>query len=238
MAEVYQNENLRYTGFSVSVPAASFTGVEEIRFIELGNDRSYRYEDVVYRVIEDDMNSDELMSLPVRSLEGSPNNTWVDYCNGVAQTEERLFHIADDGADILTLKGWTADLINGVPFSSLYVKVGDEFYKCCYGGERSTVAEFYQNETLRYTGFSVRIPADKFIGLDYIEFIGVGYDGSFRYENVFYGVDNQKPQTESNMEVSDPEQQFSSADIISTAVSGVMILIILTAGWAIVRKIR
>lgn len=227
VAEVYQNENLRYTGFSVSVPAESFTGAEEIRFIELSSDRSYRYEDVIYRVREDNISTDELMNYPVRSLESSPNNIWVDYCNGIVQAEERLFHVAGDGADTITLKGWSADLINGVPFSSLYVKVGEELFKCCYGGERAIVAEVYQNEALRYSGFSVRIPADRLMGTDHIEFIGVGSDKSFRYDmsyNIQHDIPQQQTQPSESMSDSNQPEKFSKMDIISTAFSAAFIL--------------
>ena len=52
LADYFQNENLKYTGFSFSVPADVFQGgaVDTLIFIEVSQDGTYRYEDVPYQI--------------------------------------------------------------------------------------------------------------------------------------------------------------------------------------------
>jgi len=73
-----------------------------------------------------------------------------------------------------------------MPLSALYLKVGDKIIKCQYGLERTSVSDFFQNENLKMTGFNVTIPKSYLDGMDKIEFIQVGYDGIYRFDEVEY----------------------------------------------------
>lgn len=52
VSRYFNNENLRMTGFEVSFPATYLDGVEEVHFIQVGADKSYRFEDVVFEFIQ------------------------------------------------------------------------------------------------------------------------------------------------------------------------------------------
>lgn len=46
----FKDENLKMSGFKISFPAAYLDDIKEVRFIQVGTDGSYRYEDVVFSV--------------------------------------------------------------------------------------------------------------------------------------------------------------------------------------------
>lgn len=50
VSDHFQNDDLKDTGFDVEFPASYLQGVDELRFIQIGTDGSYRYEPVVYRL--------------------------------------------------------------------------------------------------------------------------------------------------------------------------------------------
>lgn len=202
VADYFQNENLRYTGFTVNIPTEYFSSdINQLRFIEVGLDGTFRYEDVLYNIeygsdkqtegsSVKDMDAVAALSLPTRPLDSPVNGTWIDYCNDVAQPQERYVSIDIKNAESVTLKGWAADMVNMQPLGALFICVGDEMFKCDYGEEAGSVSDYFQNENLRYTGFSVNIPAEHFSSdIKQISFIEVGLDGTFRYEDVIYNAE-------------------------------------------------
>lgn len=121
----------------------------------------------------------------------SYNGMWLDNVNSAdlntgeyidGQIPKSLYQ---DG-DAVILNGWAADFNAGMPLSALYIKIGDKTIKCQYGTERTSVSDYFQNENLKMTGFNVTVPKSDLDGVDKIEFIQVGNDGSYRYENVVY----------------------------------------------------
>lgn len=119
------------------------------------------------------------------------NGMWLDNVNSAdlntgeyidGQIPKSLYQ---DG-DTVILNGWAADFNVGMPLSALYIKIGDKTIKCQYGMERTDVSHYFQNENLKMTGFNVTVPKSDLDGVDKIEFIQVGNDGSYRYENVVY----------------------------------------------------
>lgn len=90
--------------------------------------------------------------------------------------------------DFVTLSGWAADFLAGKSLSELYLKVGDNILKCDYGASMPSVAEKYENNDLTNTGFSVSFPKKYLDGMDHFEFIQIGYDGSYCFQNVRYVI--------------------------------------------------
>lgn len=90
--------------------------------------------------------------------------------------------------DTVNFYGWAADFNVGMPLSNLYLKIGDRTIECQYGIEHYGVAETYQNENLKMTGFNVTVPKSYLDGVDEIEFIQVGNDGTYRFETVKYKI--------------------------------------------------
>lgn len=123
--------------------------------------------------------------------ETSYKGMWLDNVNSAdlnsseytaGQIPKRLY---EDNQTVF-LNGWAADFNANMPLSALYLKVGDKTVKCQYGIERTSVSDFFQNENLKMTGFNVTIPKSYLEGVDKIEFIQVGNDGAYRFENVIY----------------------------------------------------
>lgn len=120
---------------------------------------------------------------------GSPLTLFVDTCNGKNQTEPQTVQIIP-GATSYQLYGWAGDTVHGETLSALYVKAGDQIFRCNYGIDRQSVVDYFQNENLRYTGFSVTLPESIFAdgAVEQLQFIGVSQDGSCRYENYPYAI--------------------------------------------------
>lgn len=114
---------------------------------------------------------------------------FVDTCNDKNQTDQQTVQITP-GATSYQLYGWAGDTALGEPLSALYVKVGDQIFRCNYGIDRQSVVDYFQNENLRYTGFSVTLPKSAFADetVEQLQFIGVSQDGSCRYETYPYAI--------------------------------------------------
>lgn len=114
---------------------------------------------------------------------------FVDTCNDKNQTDQQTVQITP-GATSYQLYGWAGDTALGEPLSALYVKVGDQIFRCNYGIDRQSVVDYFQNENLRYTGFSVTLPESAFADgvVEQLQFIGVSQDGSCRYETYPYAI--------------------------------------------------
>lgn len=119
----------------------------------------------------------------------SPLTLFVDTCNDKNQTDQQTVQITP-GATSYQLYGWAGDTALGEPLSALYVKVGDQIFRCNYGIDRQSVVDYFQNENLRYTGFSVTLPESAFADgvVEQLQFIGVSQDGSCRYETYPYAI--------------------------------------------------
>lgn len=52
VSDYFQNENLKMTGFNVTIPKSYLDVVDKIEFIQVGNDGTYRFESVEYKVVD------------------------------------------------------------------------------------------------------------------------------------------------------------------------------------------
>lgn len=132
-----------------------------------------------------------ISQLQISQVGPGENNLWIDYCNDVAQPDAQRVHLNLSQNDEFSFNGWAADLTSGTPLGALYVQIGDQIFQCHYGEERGVVADYFQNENLKYTGFSFSVPADVFQGgaVDTLIFIEVSQDGTYRYEDVPYQIE-------------------------------------------------
>lgn len=191
VVDYFQNENLRYTGFSVTLPESAFADetVEQLQFIGVSQDGSCRYEnypyDVSYITLPSTVTSEDIPD----QLSDTALTLFVDTCNDKNQTEQQTVQIAP-GAASYQLYGWAGDTVHGETLSALYVKAGNQIFRCNYGIDRQSVVDYFQNENLRYTGFSVTLPESAFADgvVEQLQFIGVSQDGSCRYENYPYAI--------------------------------------------------
>lgn len=119
----------------------------------------------------------------------SPLTLFVDTCNDKNQTKSQTVQIIP-GAASYQLYGWAGDTVHGEALSALYVKAGDQIFRCDYGIDRQSVVDYFQNENLRYTGFSVTLPESVFADgtVEQLQFIGVSKDGSCRYAEYPYTI--------------------------------------------------
>lgn len=97
-----------------------------------------------------------------------------------------ISHQYYQNSDTVALVGWAADFNVNQPLSKLYLKIGEHILECNYGIERTSVSDYFQNQDLKMTGFSITFPKVFLEGVDKIEFIQVGTDGTYRFEAVTY----------------------------------------------------
>lgn len=123
--------------------------------------------------------------------EMSYKGMWLDNVNNSdlnsgEYTQGEIYKSFYQDSQTVFFNGWAADFNANMPLSALYIRVGEKTVKCQYGLERTSVSEYFQNENLKMTGFNVTIPKSYLDGVDKIEFIQVGADGSYRFEAVPY----------------------------------------------------
>jgi len=187
VSSYYGNENMRYTGFSVTIPSALLKSADKINFILQTNDNKLIRCEYAFEKLA--TTAEKINALPIISSGDAATEIWVDYCNGTSQTTARTIYVERSGAETVMLTGWCADLTNGVPFGKLYVNVNGEFYECAYGIERTSVSDFYGNENLKNTGFSIYLPIGYFNnGISQLQFVAINSDGSARYEDMIYNI--------------------------------------------------
>lgn len=121
------------------------------------------------------------------------NGMWIDNVNFAdfnsgSYAHNEIPRSAYQDSNTVSLWGWAADFKVNKPLSALYLKIGDNILQCQYGIERTSVSDYFQNENLKMTGFSVIIPKKYFESVNSIEFIQVGNDGTYRFENVNYSL--------------------------------------------------
>lgn len=197
VSDFFNNSDLTMTGFYVEIPKSYFDGLNELEFIQIGNDGTYRFEGVKYKLTDDAPNSDNINTIPEKTTErqfhDSENYMWIDYINGIDlngedshQLEIKKSYFNDKNT--VSFVGWAADFNVNKPLSALYIKLGERLVKCDYGIERSSVSDYYGNKDLRMTGFEIEVPSSYFEGLSEFEFVQVGYDGTYRFDNVKYEI--------------------------------------------------
>ena len=179
------------TGFTCSIPGDWLEAGDDLRLI-LVSDTGERV-DYEYAVAQANTEyfKEIVSQLQVSQAGPGENSLWIDYCNDVAQPDAQLVHLDLSQSDEFSFSGWAADLTGGTPLGALYVQIGDQIFQCHYGEERGSVVDYFQNENLKYTGFSFSVPADVFQGgaVDTMIFIEVSQDGTYRYEDVPYRID-------------------------------------------------
>lgn len=116
---------------------------------------------------------------------------WVDYVNNNLLTVTAISKTLYQNSDMVTLSGWAADFSVGQPLLRMYVKLGTHLLECEYGEERTSVSDAFKNPNLKKTGFKVVFPKEYLEGVNKIEFIQVGNDGTYRFETVSYNIVEQ-----------------------------------------------
>lgn len=121
------------------------------------------------------------------------NGMWLDSVNNAdfnsgAYVQYEIPTSAYQDNNIVSFWGWAADFNVNKPLSALYLKVGEHMLQCQYGIERTSVSNHFQNEDLKMTGFSVTVPKRFFEGVNTIEFVLVGNDGTYQFESVKYNL--------------------------------------------------
>lgn len=196
VSDYLQNENLKMTGFNVSIPKSYLDGIDKIEFIMIGNDGTYRFESVEYKltgVSNNDSKNNIINKTVERQFHDSENYMWIDYINDIDLNGEDSHQLEIKKSyfnekNTVSFVGWAADFNVNKPLSALYIKLGERLVKCDYGIERSSVSDYYGNKDLRMTGFEIEVPSSYFEGLSEFEFVQVGYDGTYRFDNVKYFI--------------------------------------------------
>lgn len=89
------------------------------------------------------------------------HNMHIDKINGKAPEKQGEF-VIDMNAEKFTLVGWSVDLDSGAALSDLYIKIGDNTFRCDYGIKRKGVAEHYGSNDYLYSGFEAEIDMSYF----------------------------------------------------------------------------
>lgn len=110
---------------------------------------------------------------------------WLDFCNDDLVGTKIIIPAGVDG----NLRGWALDSDADKPLKAFYVKVGDTFFTCNYGIEKPSVSNTFKNPNFLKTGFSVMIPSRYFERVSEIDFIAIGFDGSYQYDPITYPVE-------------------------------------------------
>jgi hypothetical protein len=134
---------------------------------------------------------DTLSDLPIKArvktgVGFKGGGMWLDYSNGEVITNPQEVRL-QTGADC-NLVGWAFDVDATQPLKALYVKAGGALFECNYGIKRTSVSNYFKNQDLINTGFSVTIPGAYLVGVSEVDFIMLNTDGSYLYESVAYPV--------------------------------------------------
>lgn len=191
VSEVFKNEALTNTGFSITVPLEYFNGVEYFEFIEVGSDGSYRFQNVRYFIPQKNkVYSVDEIDLPgdIRSGQNKGHyGMWLDRVNDKKpETKGEIDRSLFSGSQTVTLYGWAVDFPAGKTLSSMYLKLGDKIIECSYGIAMVGPATTFDNQEFLNSGFLVRFPAEYLNSADVIEFIQIGSEGTYQYTPVRY----------------------------------------------------
>lgn len=113
---------------------------------------------------------------------------WLDFCNKELLKKQGEITI-DRSQPFVTMSGWALDPKANSVADSIYIKVGDKYYKGTYGIERTSVAEYFKNNNLTYSGFSFYVNTDDLIKAGKFSFIVISKDKSYQYTPVEYKVE-------------------------------------------------
>ena len=202
VSDFFQNENLKMTGFNVTIPKSYLDGVDKIEFIQVGNDGTYRFESVEYKVVDTGSFDNNLVlgniDIPdnVKPLQDIQYyGMWLDNVNGVdfnvGHTQGEITKALYQDSNVVEFIGWAADFTVNKPLSALYLKIGERILKCEYGVERTSVSDHFQNPDLMMTGFEISFPTEYLKEINEIEFIQVGNDGTYTFEPIKYKLITQ-----------------------------------------------
>lgn len=85
----------------------------------------------------------------------------LDFCNDIPVSNDAvsLKNALSVSADSYVISGWAVDIRNNNSLDSVYIKVGNKVVRCEYGFQRDDIAEVFDSEECRKTGFKVEIPS-------------------------------------------------------------------------------
>lgn len=92
--------------------------------------------------------------------------------------------------EIVVLEGWAADFVNGVPLTTIVVKLNSKMYYVDYGYENLNLAKRFKNDLFSNIAFRVEIPYDELRKADKISFHLFSYQGEkfIRYPELEYTI--------------------------------------------------
>lgn len=112
----------------------------------------------------------------------------LDYVNNNHIESDEISKVWLENNEFVSANGWAADFSVNQPLSKLYLKLGDHIIKCKYGLERTSVSDYFGIESIKNCGFEVKFPKDWLDGVNTLEFIQIGQDGTYRFETVSYKI--------------------------------------------------
>lgn len=112
----------------------------------------------------------------------------LDYVNDNHIENDEISKVWLENNEFVSANGWAADFSVNQPLSKLYLKLGDHIIKCKYGLERTSVSDYFGIESIKNCGFEVKFPKDWLDGINTLEFIQIGQDGTYRFETVSYKI--------------------------------------------------
>lgn len=112
----------------------------------------------------------------------------LDYFNGKNYDDEIY---VGEGETSVEFKGWAVDKLQQSSAFNVYIKIGDEYYSGVYGSGRPDVAKWLDNENYNKIGFNIIVPAECLKDTEYVEFIIVSNDSTYKYSPIRVKVRNK-----------------------------------------------
>lgn len=154
---------------------------------------------VIYATLENDFSGimnvspemltgyDSLAQLPVMAPPQEFGLMWLDYCNKILLKKQGEITI-NPSQPLVTMSGWALDPKNNSTADSIYITVGDKYYKGNYGIERTSVTDYFKNNSLTYCGFNFYIKTEDLIKAGKFSFFIIAKDKTYQYGPVEYKV--------------------------------------------------
>lgn len=122
------------------------------------------------------------VSAPEMSAETDEMTLYIDTCNKAKPESRSALKIRADSSAV-SIEGWAADESRTAILDKLYACVDGRYYEAKYGNARTSVANYYNSDSMLNSGFKITLNIDSFktsegAYADEISFIGVMPDGT------------------------------------------------------------
>ena len=184
--------------------AESFSELTYIHYLDAENFSNlvnyFNPDIVIYATLENDFSGimnvssdiltgyDSFAQLPVDAPPQEFGLMWLDYCNKIPLKKQGEITI-NPSQPLVTISGWALDPKNNSTADSIYLKVGNKYYKGIYGIERTSVTDYFKNNNLTYCGFSFYINTEDLIKAGKFSFFIISKDKTYQYGPVEYRVE-------------------------------------------------